>query len=45
MDEFKENSEINKHDVVASYQQAIIETLVEKVKRALQPNQGELKPV
>ena len=32
MDEFKENSEINKHDVVASYQQAIIETLVEKVK-------------
>ena len=35
MDDFKENSEINKHDVVASYQQAIIETLVEKVKRAL----------
>ena len=35
MDEFKENSKINKHDVVASYQQAIIETLVEKVKRAL----------
>ena len=35
MDDFKENSEINKYDVVASYQQAIIETLVEKVKRAL----------
>ena len=35
MDDFKENSKINKYDVVASYQQAIIETLVEKVKRAL----------
>ena len=35
MDQFKENSKINKHDVVASYQQAIIDTLVEKVKRAL----------
>ena len=35
MDDFKENSKVNKYDVVASYQQAIIETLVEKVKRAL----------
>ena len=35
MDNFKESSEIRFLDVVASYQMAIIDTLVEKVRRAI----------
>jgi N6-L-threonylcarbamoyladenine synthase len=35
MDNFKESSEVRFLDVVASYQMAIIDTLVEKVRRAI----------
>ena len=35
MDDFKETSEISKKDVAASYQKAIIDTLVEKMYRAI----------
>jgi len=35
MDDFEETSEISINDVIASYQQAIIDTLIEKVRRAL----------
>ena len=35
MDTFKESSLIKKRDIIASYQQAIVDTLVEKMKRAI----------
>ncbi len=35
MDQFEENSEVSLKDVIASYQEAIIDTLIEKVRRAL----------
>ncbi len=35
MDDFKETTEVSLKDVIASYQQAIIDTLIEKVSRAL----------
>jgi len=35
MDDFRETETISKKDVIASYQQAIVDTLVEKMKRAL----------
>ena len=35
MDTFEENSLIKKRDIIASYQQAIVDTLVEKMKRAI----------
>ena len=35
MDDFQESDSMSKRDVIASYQQAIIDTLVEKMKRAL----------
>jgi len=35
MDKFQENASMLKKDVIASYQQAIIDALVEKVRRAL----------
>ena len=35
MDDFKETSKISKKDVIASYQEAIIDVLVIKVKRAM----------
>tara|TARA_B100001250_G_scaffold354822_1_gene328911 strand:+ start:3602 stop:4591 length:990 start_codon:yes stop_codon:yes gene_type:complete len=35
MDTFKETSLIKKRDIIASYQQAIVDTLVEKMKRAI----------
>jgi N6-L-threonylcarbamoyladenine synthase len=35
MDTFKENDLIKKRDIIASYQQAIVDTLVEKMKRAI----------
>tara|TARA_B100001250_G_C19735672_1_gene760625 strand:- start:69 stop:1058 length:990 start_codon:yes stop_codon:yes gene_type:complete len=35
MDSFEENKRITKRDIIASYQQAIVDTLVEKMKRAI----------
>ena len=35
MDTFEETSLIKKRDIIASYQQAIVDTLVEKMKRAI----------
>jgi N6-L-threonylcarbamoyladenine synthase len=35
MDDFKENVSISKNDVAASYQQAIVDSLVEKMNRAV----------
>ncbi len=35
MDNFKESKLIKKRDIIASYQQAIVDTLVEKVSRAI----------
>ena len=35
MDDFKESDSMTKKDVIASYQQAIVDTLVEKMKRAI----------
>lgn len=35
MDDFKENESITQKDVIASYQQAIVDALIEKMKRAL----------
>ena len=35
MDTFEENGLIKKKDIIASYQQAIVDTLVEKMKRAI----------
>ncbi len=35
MDSFQETENLTKYDIIASYQQAIIDTLVEKMKRAI----------
>ena len=35
MDDFVENKFNSKKDVIASYQQAIVDTLIEKVRRAI----------
>ena len=36
MDNFQESDSVKKRDIIASYQKAIIDTLVEKMKRAIQ---------
>ena len=36
MDDFEESKLIKKRDIIASYQQAIVDTLVEKMKRAIE---------
>jgi N6-L-threonylcarbamoyladenine synthase len=39
MDEFEETESLTKKDIIASYQQAIVDTLVEKMKRAIEKSE------
>ena len=39
MDDFKESNSLTKKDIIASYQQAIVDALVEKMKRAINKTQ------